>query len=431
MKFFSYLAILIFALSAYSQTARVTSESSPVKPGGEFSQARLVAFNKVWNTVNEKHYDATFGGIDWAKVREIYLPKAEAAKSDEAFHSVLRQMLGELKLSHFGIFPPPPAAGNESANGSVGIDIIWLDGLAVINRVDKDSSADAAGLKPGFVVSKIDDKSVLELLKPVHTSFAKRTLTEGVKKVYLERSVEALIAGKSETPVKIEVLQANDAPKTVELIRKPFTGEMSQPVGNFPKQEVVFESRLLPGNIGYIRFNMWIVPQMPKIRAAVREYAKANGIIIDLRGNPGGLGGMAPGLAGLISDKQMSLGSMASRGGVTNLIAYPQSDPYLGKIVVLTDHGSASTSELFAAGMQESGRGKIVGETTAGAVLPSVFEILPTGYTFQYAISDYKTPKSVLIEGKGVSPDMKVLQTRRGLLDGRDAQLEAAINALK
>jgi carboxyl-terminal processing protease len=409
------LAAAAFLFSGFAVVNAQTPVTAVVETKPEFTQVRLDSFNKVWNTINEKHYDPTFGGVDWNKVRETYLPKAEAARSDEDFHAVLRQMLGELKLSHFSVFPPPPTSGNESANGSIGIDIIWLDGLAVIDRVEKGSSSDMAGLKPGFVLSKIDGKSVLDLLKPIQASLAKRKLTDGIRKVYLQRAVVALTFGKSETPVKIEVLQGDDWPKTVELIRRPFTGEMSQPVGHFPKQEVLFESRLLPGNVGYVRFNMWIIPQMPKIRAAVREFAQADGIIFDIRGNPGGLGGMAAGLAGLISDKQFSLGSMSSRGGATNLIAYPQSDPYLGKVVVLTDHGSASTSELFAAGIQESGRGKIVGDTTAGAVLPSVFELLPTGYMFQYAISDYKTPGSVLIEGRGVQPDVKKIQSRKKL----------------
>jgi carboxyl-terminal processing protease len=409
------LAAAAFLFSGFAVVNAQTPVTAVVETKSEFTQARLDSFNKVWNTINEKHYDPTFGGVDWNKVRETYLPKAEAARSNEDFHAVLRQMLGELKLSHFSVFPPPPASGNESAIGSIGIDIIWLDGLAVIDRVEKGSSSDMAGLKPGFVLSKIDGKSVLDLLKPIQASLAKRKLTDGIRKVYLQRAVVALTFGKSETPVKIEVLQGDDWPKTVELIRRPFTGEMSQPVGHFPKQEVLFESRLLPGNVGYVRFNMWIIPQMPKIRAAVREFAQADGIIFDIRGNPGGLGGMAAGLAGLISDKQFSLGSMSSRGGATNLIAYPQSDPYLGKVVVLTDHGSASTSELFAAGIQESGRGKIVGDTTAGAVLPSVFELLPTGYMFQYAISDYKTPGSVLIEGRGVQPDVKKIQSRKKL----------------
>ncbi len=85
---------------------------------------------------------------------------------------------------------------------------------------------------------------------------------------------------------------------------------------------------------------------------------------------------------------------MKGRDNETKFIVYPQTNIYDGKIVILTDYGSASTSEIFAAGMQEIGRAKVIGEKSAGAVLPSVFEKLPNGATFQYVISDYKSPKN-------------------------------------
>ena len=101
--------------------------------------------------------------------------------------------------------------------------------------------------------------------------------------------------------------------------------------------------------------------------------------------------------------------------------------PFLGPVVILTDHGTGSTSEFFAAGLQDTGRAVTVGETSAGAVLPSIFEKLPTGAIFQYAIADYRSPKDVLVEGRGVPADVVVQQTRESLLAGHDAQLDAAI----
>ena len=398
----------------------------------EFPKVRQDAFDKVWNTINEKHYDPTFGGVDWAKVREEYLPKAKEAKSDQDFHNVLRQMLGELKLSHFNIFPPPPAIGTENdGNASVGVDLKWIGGQAVVFRVEPGSPAALAGIRPGFVLSKVDGKSLGDTLMPLVDSFAKRDTTEMIRRVYLERTAEAAIGGKAGTKVQLEFLDGEDKPVAVELNRVKYVGEMSQALGNFPKQRVIFESRLLPENIGYIRFNMWVIPQAAKIRSAVREFANSDGIIVDLRGNPGGVGGLAGGFAGLLTDKQVSLGTMASRAGSMSLIGYPQPSPFRGKVVALTDHGSASTSEMFAAGIQENGRGKVIGETTAGAILLSVFESLPTGYMFQYAISDYKSPKNILIEGRGVKPDREVTLTRESLLSGRDVQLDAAIAEIR
>jgi carboxyl-terminal processing protease len=81
--------------------------------------------------------------------------------------------------------------------------------------------------------------------------------------------------------------------------------------------------------------------------------------------------------------------------------------------------------------LQELGRAVIVGERSAGAVLPSDMVKLPTGAIFQYAFADFRTPSGSLIEGRGVSPDVVAIHTRTSLIAGRDAQLEAAIAALR
>ncbi|MEO7673446.1 MAG: S41 family peptidase [Pyrinomonadaceae bacterium] len=424
MKFiltFAFLALSAF--QAYAQTAAMIST-----PAADTREIRTMTFNKVWNTVNDNHFDPTFGGVDWKKVREIYEPKAMSALSDKDFHSVLSQMLGELKLSHFGILPPAAEiVAAQTGRGVVGIDLRMIDGVPVINRVDADSPADKSGLKPGFVISKIGGKPWGEITKSLETSLNARKVTEGMRKVYLERTLEAIINGKPETTLDLEVLNASDLIQKISLARIAFAGEMSQALGNFPPQEVIFESKMLPDNVGYIRFNMWTIAQMPKLRKAVREFSGTRSIVFDLRGNPGGVGGMAPGIAGLLSEKKSSLGSMKMRNGGMEFIVYPQDDPFMGQVIIVTDHGSGSTSEVFAAGMQEIGRAAIVGTTTAGAVLPSVFEKLPTGAMFQYAISDYRSPKNILIEGRGVIPDIEAKQTRKALLEGRDAQLDAAI----
>src|SRR5690349_2327945 len=168
--FFAVLALQIAFVAAFGQAPATATE---------FPKVRQDAFDKVWNTINEKHYDPEFGGVDWVHVRELYLPKAKAAKSDQEFHNVLRQMLGELKLSHFNVFPPPPAIGTENdSNASVGVELKWIGNAPVVFRVTPGSPADAAGIKPGFVLSKADGKVVSETLKPIQESLAKRQVTE-------------------------------------------------------------------------------------------------------------------------------------------------------------------------------------------------------------------------------------------------------------
>lgn len=425
---FVFICLISLGFSGYAQSPAVVTVAQTT---AETRDVRQRTFDKVWTTVSEKHYDPTFGGVDWAKVRGVYEPKALAAISDKDFHDVLRQMLGELKLSHFGIHPPTAeVVAAQTGRGVTGIDVLMLDNVPVVNRIDANSPAANAGVRSGHVVAAIDGRPWKEITAQLETALAARKVTDGMRRVYLERTLEAAMNSKPGTTLILDVLTAENKLQKFNIVRAPFAGEMSQALGNFPPQEVVFESRLLPENIGYIRFNMWVIPQMTKLRKAVADFAGARAIIVDLRGNPGGVGGMAPGLAGLLFKEKASLGSMRTRGGSMEFVAFPQADPFTGRIVVLTDHGTASTSEVFAAGMQETGRATLVGETSAGAVLPSVFEKLPTGHLFQYAISDYRSPNNILIEGRGVIPDIEVKQTRAALSSGKDAQLDAAIRLL-
>jgi carboxyl-terminal processing protease len=427
----TFLAIAFLAVTALQSFGQASVPK--LTAAADANEARQSAFNQVWTTINEKHYDPTFGGVDWKRMRGVYEPQALApGLSDKDFHDVLRRMLNELKLSHFGIHPPAAElVAAQTGRGVTGIDVLMLDGMPVVNRVDAGSPAAQAGVKPGFIVFQIDGKPWKEVTAQMEAALTARKVTDGARKIYLERTLETAINGKPDTTLLLDVLATEDRPQKFTIVRAPFTGEMSQALGNFPPQEVVFESRLLPGSIGYIRFNMWVIPQMAKLRKAVAEFSNVQALVIDLRGNPGGVGGMAPGLAGLLFKEKASLGSMKTRGGSMEFLAFPQKDPFNGKVVILTNHGTGSTSEVFAAGMQETGRAILVGETTAGAVLPSVFEKLATGYLFQYAISDYRSPKNILIEGRGVIPDLEVKQTRASLLAGSDAQLDEAIRLIQ
>src|SRR5687768_9208282 len=189
MKFLLILAFL--SLSVIHSYAQPSPSAAFPKVAAETRETRAAAFEQVWKTVNEKHYDPTFGGVDWKRVREIYEPKATAAVSDKDFHDVLRQMLGELKLSHFGIHPPTAEmVAAQTGRGVTGIDVLVLDGVPVINRVDAGSPAARAGVKTGQAIVRIDGRPWSEVVAQLQKTLAARKVTEGMRLVYLERTLE-------------------------------------------------------------------------------------------------------------------------------------------------------------------------------------------------------------------------------------------------
>jgi carboxyl-terminal processing protease len=160
-----------------------------------------------------------------------------------------------------------------------------------------------------------------------------------------------------------------------------------------------------------------------------------DGIVVDLRGNPGGVGAMVMGFGGYFMDSTRSLGTMRSRFVSLNFVINPRSSradgrrvaPFAGPLAILVDPMSASTSEIFAAGMQRIGRARVFGEPSAAAALPALMERLPSGDVFVHAVADFTDPTGKRIEGVGAVPDEIVPLAIADLKQGRDAPLDAAV----
>ena len=199
--------------------------------------------------------------------------------------------------------------------------------------------------------------------------------------------------------------------------------------GNLPTQYVWTETRQI-GKAGYFAFNMFLDPGrlIPALATAVTSCKDCSGFIIDLRGNPGGIGAMAMGMAGFFIEKPgQLLGTMQLRDSSLKFAINPRPPQFTGKLAVLVDGLSASTSEIFAGGLQDLKRARVFGSRTAGAALPSVIERLPNGDAFQYAIANYVSTGGQVLEGKGVTPDVEVRPKRESLLQGKDDVLDSAL----
>jgi carboxyl-terminal processing protease len=167
---------------------------------------------------------------------------------------------------------------------------------------------------------------------------------------------------------------------------------------------------------------------MKALEGAAKEHLKADGFILDLRGNPGGIGAMAPGFAGwFVREPDHELGTMLTRDSKLRFVVNPRPETFDGPLAVLVDGLSASTSEILAGGLQDLKRARVFGTRTMGAALPSAFERLANGDGFQYAFANYVSAGGRPLEGRGVTPDVVVAPDRQALLAGRDPVLEAAV----
>jgi carboxyl-terminal processing protease len=190
------------------------------------------------------------------------------------------------------------------------------------------------------------------------------------------------------------------------------------------------EWRRLPQDVGYVRFNMFFDPEglAKTIEEAIQGCRDCRGFVLDLRGNPGGIGGLAMGVAGWFTDQSgLQLGTEYLRGLTIKFVIFPRPEPFRGPLAVLMDGCSASTSEILAGGLKDIHRARLFGTRTAAAALPSVIERLPNGDGFQYAIANYISQGGKPLEGIGAIPDEEVTLTRRQLLEGKDPALDAAV----
>lgn len=393
--------------------------------------AQLESFEVVWSTARDHNPDPQLNGLDWQAVHDSFRPRIARAKSAEEVRGVLREMIGKLGVSHYAIIPGDLyAAIGESTDigySSAGIETVILDGKAVVKSVIPDSPAARGGVRPGMIVDEIDGAK----LTPVLESAGNLSDTESRR--LASRALTRKLLGPADKPLKLDLLDASGQPKHVELDRAdPHSipdGTLVE-FGNLPKTRLEFESRTLPGGAGYIRFNEFLDPVtlMPRFESALRGFAGAPGVILDLRGNPGGIGVMAMGIAGFfVGDSGQQLGEMKMRGTTLKFVVFTRAWTYAGKVALLLDEGSASTSEILAQGLQDLKRARIFGTRSAGAALPSDIIRLPDGDGFQYPTASYASAGGRVLEGNGVIPDVEVRQSREAIANGFDPVIDAAV----
>jgi carboxyl-terminal processing protease len=391
----------------------------------------METFDYAWHFVKDSVPEGQVDPVAWQRVYDELLPRARAADSPDALRPVLSDMLRSLGQSHYTVLSggvnevlsevlalSPQTPGLPA--GDPGVDVRLLDHRAIVTHVYP-----PAPFQLGDAIVAIEGH-------PVEPWIAR--LEDGVDDPWLAGAyaryvvVQAMAAPPGQ-PVAVVVERGGSAQT---LTVTPTPAELVQGPGLAGPEPLHTEARMIAPRVGYVAFDHFLVPVMDRFIASLTELrgSGAEALVIDVRGNPGGLVLMVRGIGGyLVGDPSTSLGRMTTQAGTLELTANPPppAQVFQGKVAVLVDELSASTAEVFAAGLQAIGRARVFGQPSAGRALPSTFISLPDGDILQIATGRLADPKGRPIEGEGVAPDVVVPLDREALAAGRDPVIEAAL----
>jgi carboxyl-terminal processing protease len=165
----------------------------------------------------------------------------------------------------------------------------------------------------------------------------------------------------------------------------------------------------LSGQVGVIRISAFSQGAARETTAAVKQLRRggAQALVLDLRGDPGGLLGEAVGVASLFLHGGESVVSLAGAHRPLKIVYARSGGPTAIPLAVLVDGGSASASEVVAGALKDHGRATIVGEPTFGKSLVQEIDLLASGAALKLTVARYLTPAGVDISRGGVQPDVR------------------------
>jgi len=417
---------------------------------GAGRQLQLETFDAVWTHVRDDYYDFSRIESDWIEARERFRPQAAGASRSE-LRERLNQMLDGIGESHFLVLPPtgvptsPRAGGSDdspiaptpSLNHSTGLGVRLINGSLLIDRVGK---LNGDLVKPGWELTAIGNKTLEEGIREAlgHKDDAVRERSE----LILEASANSRIAYPGAGEELSLTLRDEEGVSHVVTVQTEAADVDLIKLGNLPSLPFSYSTDFFwqRGRCdAAISFTTWVPQLLERFLLDRDNLFACQGLIIDLRGNLGGvLTTMVPLASHLVSEPVL-LGQLMREDGRIDFRAFPRrvaSDgsrltPFSGPIAILIDSMSASTSEMFTAGLQALGRARVFGTPSPGMALPAQMQPLPNGDRLMYAFADYIDGRGRRIEGIGVTPDEIIESRRSDLIEGIDPVMDAALAWLR
>jgi carboxyl-terminal processing protease len=389
----SLLALLIGLLSGCSGGSDLG--------GAETNSKEALAnelYDQAWRMIKEEYVDAGYNGQDWSKWRSHYRGKL---KDPEDAYVAIGTMVASLNDEYTRFLLPrdmdEQTMSIDSRLYGVGIQISMRENKLVVLATIDGTPAEKAGLMSKDLITHINGHE-----------------TAGMS---VEDAADR-IRGEKGTYVTLTVKRGRQV-----LTKRIMRDEI--------KLKSVFSRPLDDKRIGYIRLSSFISENMlNEMEDAMRKNQDKQGLILDLRGNYGGLFTNAVEIADMFLDSG-DIVSIVNREHDKRVYEAHPGALYRKPLVVLIDGGSASASEILSGALKDNHRARLVGSQSFGKGLVQKINTLSNGTGLNITISKYLTPNGTDINKKGIEPDLRVAYTESDFRGHRDPQLERAVDLLK
>lgn len=378
----------IFTNPDYESSALINMDSTSPK--------RL--FLKSWRIIKSKYYDPTMNGQDWGRWNRRYVDKIKT--KDDAYVAI-NTMLASLD-DPYSKFMNQEEFAEQNTNidakiVGIGVNIVSLDGKILIVSVVENTPASKIGLKAGDIILKVDRVDV-----------SGKSVSD----------VASLIRGEIGTFVNLELLR--DKKKLYKTIdRKEI-------------QIKNIKASVVDKNIGYIQIVSFLSSDMTKeFVDALNITQNCDGLIIDLRGNTGGLMPNAVVIADMFLTQGHIVSVVDRNRQKSDIDAQPKTYAITKPVVILIDEATASASEILSGALKENNKAILVGQKTYGKGMIQRIYPLPNETGMNLTIAKYLTPKGNDINKKGISPDYEVVYTDRDFINNKDPQMNEAKKIIK
>jgi len=370
--------------------------------------------------------------VDSPELWQKYRPRLGAAdnacgRSKEPcrpFLRALRDMLAELRNGHTSL----------AIVGDVGtppIIVEPIEGRAVVTYVAEGSEAEKLHLVPGVEIVKVDGLPIRDALERVPAWELRRTASHS--RTY--RAYRAVLNGPPNTRVRIELMDVDRrTARTILLSREPLHYSFEEE----GERDSLADVESLGAGTALLNLEGFSGDGLPaELDRLLDKIIKGQGLVLDLRDNPGGRVGTALHFLGRIWSKPLVIGQdcFTSEAGILDLpcedlVVKPLRTPYEGAIAVMINEGTISAAEVVALSICRTGRGRCFGRPTAGET-DFVTHLEIPGGRVSIASALYNPVLGGSIQGLGLQPDVPVTQSLQDVIDGWDPDLEAALSWLR